>query len=117
MQKIEGNPNAIGIFGFSFLEENVDKIKPVLIAGIEPTYENIANGTYPASRALFIYVKKAHIGVIPGMKEFLAEFVSPKAVGEDGYLVGKGLISQPKEDQEKAAKIAVELTPMVIPEK
>ncbi len=117
VQKIEGNPNAIGIFGYSFLEENVDKIKPVLIGGVEPTYENIAKGTYPASRALFIYVKKAHIGVIPGMKEFLAEFVSPKAVGEDGYLVGKGLISQPKEDQDKAAKIAVELTPMVAPEK
>jgi phosphate transport system substrate-binding protein len=117
VQKIEDNPNSMGIFGYSFLEENKDKIKPVLIGGIEPTYENIANGTYPASRALFIYVKKAHVGVIPGMKEFLAEFVSPKAVGEDGYLVAKGLISMPKEDQEKSAKISVDLTPMVIPEK
>lgn len=96
---------------------NMDKIKPVLIGGIEPTYENIAKGTYPASRALFIYVKKAHVGVIPGLKEFLAEYVSPKAMGEDGYLVGKGMIAQPKEDQAKAAKNAVELIPMVAPEK
>lgn len=117
VQKIETNPNAIGIFGYSFLEENKDKIKPVLISGVEPTYENIANGTYPASRALFIYVKKAHVGVIPGMKEFLAEFVSPKAIGEDGYLVAKGLISMPKEEQDKMTKISTELTPMVIPEK
>ncbi len=117
VQKIENNPNAIGIFGFSFLEENKDKIKPVLIGGVEPTYDNIANGSYPASRALYIYVKKAHVGVIPGMKEFLAEFVSDKAIGEDGYLVDKGLISMPKEEQAKTAKIAVELTPMEAPVK
>ena len=117
VQKIEGQPNAIGIFGFSFLEENKGKIKPVLIGGIEPTYENIASGKYPASRALFIYVKKAHIGVIPGMKEFLAEYVSTKAIGEDGYLVKKGLIAMPKEDAEKSAKTAAELTAMVAPEK
>lgn len=117
VQKIEGNPNAIGIFGFSFLEENKDKIKPVVISGIEPTYENIVNGSYPASRALFIYVKKQHIDVIPGMKEFVAEFVADKAIGEDGYLVEKGLISMPKEEAEKTRKIATELTPMAMPEK
>lgn len=117
VQKIEGNPNAIGIFGFSFLEENKEKIKPIFIGGIEPTYENIASGKYPASRALFIYVKKAHISVIPGMKEFLAEFVATKAIGEDGYLVSKGLISMPKEEFEKVAKVVADLTPMVAPEK
>lgn len=117
VQKIEGDPNAIGIFGFSFLEENKDKIKPVLIGGIEPTYENIASGKYPASRALFIYVKKDHIGVIPGIKEFLAEYSSTKAVGEDGYLVKKGLIAMPKEDIEKSAKTVADLTAMVAPEK
>ena len=83
VQKIEFNPNAIGIFGFSLLDENKDKIKPVLIGGVEPTYENIASGKYPAWRALFIYVKKAHVGVIPGIKEFLAEYASTKAIGED----------------------------------
>ncbi len=117
VQKIEANPNAVGIFGFSFLEENKNKIKGVLVGGVEATYENIATGKYPASRALFIYVKKAHVGVIPGMKEFLAEFVSTKAIGEDGYLVKKGLIAMPKEEIEKAAKVAAELTAMAAPEK
>lgn len=115
VQKLEGNPNAIGIFGFSFLEENKDKIKPVLIGGIEPTYENIATGKYPASRSLYIYVKKAHIGVVPGIKEFLAEYVSPKAIGEDGYLIRKGLIAMPKEELEKVVKVVTDLTPMAAP--
>jgi phosphate transport system substrate-binding protein len=117
VQKIEANPNAIGIFGFSFLEENKSKIKGIHVGGIEPTYDNIASGKYPASRALFIYVKKAHIGVIPGIKEFLAEYVAVKAIGEDGYLIKKGMIAMPKEDSEKAAKVTAELTPMVAPEK
>jgi phosphate transport system substrate-binding protein len=117
VQKIEANPNAVGIFGFSFLEENKAKIKGIHVGGVEPTYENIASGKYPASRALFIYVKKAHVGIIPGIKEFLAEYTSTKAVGEDGYLPKKGLISMPKEDLEKAAKTAAELIAMAIPEK
>ena len=117
VQKLEGNPNAIGIFGYSFLEENTAKIKGVLVGGVEPTYENIASGKYPASRSLYIYVKKGHIDVIPGIKEFLAEYVSEKTIGEDGYLVDKGLIAMPKEDIEKSAKTAAELTPMVAPEK
>ncbi len=117
VQKIESNKNAIGIFGFSFLEENKAKIKSILVGGYEATYENISSGKYPASRSLFIYVKKAHVGVIPGMKEFLAEYVSTKAIGEDGYLVAKGLIAMPKEEIEKTAKTAAELTPMAAPEK
>jgi phosphate transport system substrate-binding protein len=117
VQKLEGNPNAIGIFGYSFLEENTAKIKGVLVGGVEPTYENIANGKYPASRSLYIYVKKGHIDVVPGIKEFLAEYVSEKTIGEDGYLVDKGLIAMPKEDIEKSAKVAAELTPMAAPEK
>ncbi len=117
VQKIEANPNAVGVFGFSFLEENKAKIKSILVGGIPATYEAIANGTYPGSRALFIYVKKAHVGVIPGLKELLAEYVSPKTIGEDGYLVSKGLIALPKEDIEKTAKMATELTAMAAPEK
>jgi phosphate transport system substrate-binding protein len=117
VQKLEGNPNAIGIFGFSYLEENRTKIKPVLVGGVEPTYETVASGKYPASRSLFIYVKKAHIDTIPGIKEFLTEYVSTKAIGEDGYLVKKGLIAMPTTDIEKSAKIAADLTPMAAPEK
>lgn len=117
VQKIAVDPNAIGIFGFSFLEENKSKIKSILVGGYEATYENIASGKYPASRSLFVYVKKQHVGVIPGIKEFLAEYVSNKAIGEDGYLVGKGLIAMPKADIEKTEKIVADLTPMAAPEK
>jgi phosphate transport system substrate-binding protein len=117
VQKLEGNPNAIGIFGFSYLEENRTKIKSILVGGQEATYENIASGKYPASRSLFIYVKKAHIDTIPGIKEFLAEYVSDKAIGENGYLAQKGLIAMPKEEIEKSRKTVAELTAMVAPEK
>jgi phosphate transport system substrate-binding protein len=92
VQKLTANANAVGIFGYSFLEENLDKIKGATMDGVIPTYETIASGKYPASRPLFIYVKRAHIGVIPGIEEFVAEFVSDKAIGEDGYLAEKGLI-------------------------
>ncbi len=117
VQKLEGNPNAVGVFGYSFLEENKAKIKSIQVGGVEATYEGIASGKYPGSRSLFIYVKKAHVGVIPGLKEFIAEYVSPKTIGEDGYLVKKGLIAMPKEGIEKTAKTAADLTAMVAPEK
>jgi len=98
VQKIEANRNAIGIFGFSFLEENLDKLRGSKIDGVEPTYETISSGKYPASRPLFIYVKKAHIGVIPGLQEFVNEYVSDKALGEEGYLADRGLVPQLKAD-------------------
>jgi phosphate transport system substrate-binding protein len=96
VQKLEANPNALGIFGFSFLEENLDKLKGLKIDGVEPTFETIASGKFPAARPLFIYVKKAHIGVIPGLAEFMAEYVSDKALGEEGYLSERGLVALPK---------------------
>ena len=117
VQKLVANPSAIGVFGFSYLDQNKDKIKSIQVGGVEATYEGIASGKYPGSRALFIYVKKAHVGVIPGIKEFLAEYVSPKAIGEDGYLVKKGMIAMPKDDMTKSATTAAELTAMAAPEK
>jgi phosphate transport system substrate-binding protein len=96
VQKLEANPNALGVFGFSFLEENLDKLKGLKIDGVEPTFETIASGKFPAARPLFIYVKKAHIGVIPGLAEFMAEYVSDKALGEEGYLSERGLVALPK---------------------
>jgi phosphate transport system substrate-binding protein len=95
-QKIATNPNALGIFGFSFLEENADKLKGLKIDGIAPSFETIASTKYPTSRPLFIYVKKAHIGVIPGLKEFMVEYVSDKAIGEEGYLTDRGLVALEK---------------------
>jgi phosphate transport system substrate-binding protein len=92
VQKLEANPKALGIFGFSFLEENVSRIEGSFIDGVEPTFDNIASGKYPVSRPLFIYAKKAHMGVIPGLREFLAEYVSDRSMGTEGYLADKGLI-------------------------
>ena len=96
VQKLEANPRALGIFGFSFLDQNADKIQGSLVAGSEPTFENIADGKYGVSRSLFFYVKTAHVGVVPGLKEYIAEFTSEKAVGDDGYLADKGLIPLPE---------------------
>jgi phosphate transport system substrate-binding protein len=92
VQKLESNPNALGIFGFSFLDQNSDKLHGSVIDGVEPTFDNIAGKTYPVSRPLFVYVKKAHIGVIPGIRELVAEYTSNRAFGEDGYLSEIGLI-------------------------
>jgi len=92
VQKLNANKNALGIFGFSFLDQNSDMIQGSLVDGKQPTFESIADGSYPVSRPLYFYVKKAHIGVIPGMKEYLAEFTSEKAFGEEGYLTEKGMI-------------------------
>ena len=92
VQKLGANPNALGIFGFSFLDQNADMIQGSSIGGVEPTFENIAEGSYGVSRSLYLYVKKAHIGVVPGIQEYLAEFTSERAAGEEGYLADKGLI-------------------------
>lgn len=92
VSKLETNTAALGIFGYSFLDQNADRIKGARIEGVEPTFENIASGEYPVSRSLWFYVKKAHIGVIPGIEEYVAEFISDAAIGEDGYAVEKGLI-------------------------
>lgn len=107
VQKLEANKDAFGIFGFSFLEENAAKLKGVAIEGVDPTYENISSGKYKGARDLYIYVKKAHAGVIPGLDKFVAEYVSEKALGADGYLAGKGLVALPKEATEKIRKAAI----------
>jgi len=99
VQKLDANPSALGIFGFSFLDQNSDRVQGSLIGGVEPTFEAIADGRYPISRSLYFYVKKAHVGTVPGLQEFVAEFTSERAVGEDGYLADKGLI--PLADDER----------------
>jgi phosphate transport system substrate-binding protein len=92
VQKLEVNAKALGIFGYSFLEENVSQIQGSAVDGVAPNFENIASGKYPVSRPLFFYVKKAHLGVVPGLREFVTEFTSERAFGGDGYLADKGLI-------------------------
>ncbi len=100
VQKLEANKNALGIFGYSFLEQNTDKVHGSKIEGLEPTFESIASGEYKVSRPLYFYVKNAHIGKIPGIKEYAELFVSEDAVGEDGFLIEKGLIPLSDEARE-----------------
>ncbi|MFD0916094.1 substrate-binding domain-containing protein [Pseudahrensia aquimaris] len=112
VQKLEANPNAVGIFGFSFLDQNSDKLKGATVNGAEPEFEKIADGDYPISRSLYFYVKKEHVGVIPGIAEFVAEFTDEGTWGEDGYLADKGLIPLPDADRAAVAANAKELKPM-----
>ncbi|MBN2809351.1 MAG: PstS family phosphate ABC transporter substrate-binding protein [Deltaproteobacteria bacterium] len=113
VQKLEADSSALGIFGFSFLDQNSDKIQGSLIDGVEPTFENIASSTYPISRPLFFYVKKAHVEVIPGMRGYLEEFTSEKAYGEDGYLSERGLIPMPKAERDHYREVVKNLAPVL----
>jgi phosphate transport system substrate-binding protein len=112
VQKLEVNPAAFGIFGFSFLDQNLDKLQGSYVDGVEPTFENIAAGDYPVSRSLFFYVKNAHVGVIPGMAEYVNEFTSEAAFGDDGYLTDKGLIPLPESDRTSVHEAATSFMPL-----
>ena len=112
VQKLVANPSALGIFGFSFVEQNANAIKDIPIDGVEAKYETIADGSYKLSRPLFIYAKKQHVGTIPGMAEFVAEYVSEKAIGEDGYLAEKGIVTLPGAEADKTRAVAKDMTPM-----
>jgi phosphate transport system substrate-binding protein len=101
VQKLVANPSAFGVFGFSFLDQNADTIQGSIVGGSEPTFDNIASGKYPVSRSLYFYVKKAHVGSIPGIREYVTEFTSEKAVGDYGYLADRGLIPAPKAEREQ----------------
>ncbi len=109
-----GQTGMMGIFGFSFLDQNLDKIEGKLVGGVEPSFENIAAGKYPVSRSLYIYVKKAHVGVIPGIKELLAEYTSDKAMGPNGYLSAKGLIPLPDDARKAIRADASSLPPLMM---
>jgi len=110
IRKLEENPKAFGVFGFSFLDQNEDRVQGSLIEGNDPSFDNIADGSYPISRPLFFYVKNAHANTIPGIREYVAEFTSEKAWGEDGYLSDKGLIPMPEEEREQYKTEANNLT-------
>ena len=100
VQKLDANPSALGIFGYSFLDQNRDKVQGSTINGVEPDFDTIADGSYPVSRSMYFYVKKAHVGVIPGIDEFVATFTDEDAWGPYGYLADKGLIPLPDADRE-----------------
>ena len=96
IEKLVSDPGALGVFGYSFLDQNKDKVKASKINGVLPEFENISSGKYPVSRSLFFYVKNAHAAVIPGIKEYVKEFTASRTVGTDGYLIEKGLIPLPE---------------------
>ncbi|MBZ0209622.1 MAG: PstS family phosphate ABC transporter substrate-binding protein [Hyphomicrobium sp.] len=107
VQKLEANKDAYGVFGYSFLEENTAKLRGVPIEGVEPEYDAISAGKYKGARPLFVYVKKQHVGVVPGIDKFVEEYVSEKAMSKDGYLARKGLVALPKEEADKVRETAL----------
>jgi len=112
VQKLVANPKALGIFGFSFLDQNGDKIQGSKIDGEEPTFDAIADGKYPVSRPLYFYVKKAHVGTIPGIAEYVNEFMGDKATGDYGYLSKRGLIPMPDAERKEFAESTKAMKPM-----
>lgn len=112
VQKLNANPSVYGVFGYSFLDQNSDTVRGSRVNGVAPTFENISSGKYKISRSLFFYVKKAHAGVIPGMKEYVRAFTSEKAFGPEGYLVDKGLIPLADADRKKIRSAAKALAPL-----
>ena len=109
VQKLDTNPKAVGVFGYSFLEQNEDKVQGSTVNDVAPEFEAISSGAYPVSRSLYFYVKSAHVGKVPGIKEFLSEFTSEKAWGDEGYLADKGLIPMPEQERKQFASDAKEL--------
>jgi phosphate transport system substrate-binding protein len=112
VQKLEKNPAAYGVFGYSFLDQNRGVVQAANVGGVEPTFEAIGSGDYPVSRSLYFYVKKAHVGVIPGIEGYVKEFTSEKAWGDQGYLGEKGLIPLGDELRKNMAKQARSLKSM-----
>jgi phosphate transport system substrate-binding protein len=114
VQKLSANPNALGIFGYSYLEENAQTVNGVPVAGVAPTYQTIASGQYPGARPLYLYVKKQHIGAIPGLQEFLNTYAT--LWNPDGPMVKRGLIAAPDDVRTKAAAQVKALTPLTAAE-
>ena len=108
VQKIAANPKAIGVFGYSFLEENPDKLKGITMSGVMPTYATISDFSYPGARPLYIYVKAAHLTAIKGLSAYVAEWA--KSWGPDGLLKGKGMVIAPDDVRAKSAEIASKMT-------
>jgi phosphate transport system substrate-binding protein len=112
VQKIEANPGTLGAFGYSYLEENMDKLKGLALNGVAPTYETISSFKYPGARAMFIYIKNAHAKAIPAIRPYIAEFTKEATWGAGGYLSKRGLIASPDAVRAKAAANARTLTPL-----
>jgi phosphate transport system substrate-binding protein len=117
VQTLTKTPGSLGVFGYSFLEENGDKVKGMPINGVRPTASTVSDGSYPLSRSLYIYVKKGQVGVTKGLQAFVNEFVSDAATGRGGYLQSRGLIPLPPTQHDANKVLAKALTPMARPDK
>jgi phosphate transport system substrate-binding protein len=115
VQKLEANPRAVGIFGYSFLEQNADKVQGAAVGGVAPDFDTIADSTYPISRPLYFYVKKAHVSLIPGIREYLTEFTSDSAWGDFGYLSEKGLVPLAEDERREVAATVRSLASVQLP--
>ena len=114
VQKLQASPSAFGVFGYSFLEQNSDLVQGSIVNGIEPEFEEIASGNYPIARSLYFYVKKEHIGIIPGITEFMTEFTKEDTWGDDGYLADKGLIPLSEDSRNQWSDKINDLEPLKI---
>lgn len=112
VQKLDGNPGTLGIFGYSYLEENAGKLKGLMINGVPPTYQTISAFKYPGARPLYIYVKNAHAKAIPAIRAFVAEFTKESAVGPKGYLMPLGLVAAPNNVRARSQMAARNLVPL-----
>jgi phosphate transport system substrate-binding protein len=108
--KLKSDPQATGVFTFSYLDQNRDRIHASKVDGVEASLETISSGKYPVSRPLFVYVKRAHVGQVPGLADYVREFVSPRAAGPDGYLADKGLIPMPAAELKAQQAVVAKLT-------
>ena len=115
VQTLTRTPGSLGVFGYSFLEQNMDTVKAETIDGVAPSADTIADGSYPLARSLYIYVKKQHIGVTPGLEQFVLEFMSDASAGRGGYLQDRGLIPLAADELAAQRAIATALTPMTAP--
>ena len=112
VQKLEANPGTVGIFGYSYLEENANRLKGLQINGVSPTYQSISSFRYPGARPLYIYVKNAHVAAIPAIRAFVAEFTKESAMGPNGYLKAAGLIASPNGVRARSQQAARTLAPL-----
>ncbi|WP_118858199.1 substrate-binding domain-containing protein [Sphingomonas mesophila] len=112
VQKLAANPNTLGFFGYSFLEENQNKLKGVAINGVQPTYQSIAGFSYPGARPLYIYVKNAHVRAIPAIRAFVAEMTKESAIGPNGYMKQLGLVAAPNNVRARSQQAARQMSPL-----
>jgi phosphate transport system substrate-binding protein len=117
VQALSRNPTQFGVFGFSFYEENMDRVRATTMNGVVPTSESISSGEYPAARSLYFYLKRQHVGIVPGLAEFAAEFVSDRSAGARGYLRQRGMVPMPAALRASVEADTRRLRPMAAPKK